>query len=68
MFRLFNAVLVRIGQIWCAATHREPMWPINGHYICRRCQREFPVMWEDKRLPAPRRESPALARLSPLMK
>ena len=68
MFRLFDAVFNRFGHMWCSATHREPMWPINGHYICRRCQRQFPVMWEDKPVAAQRRESPTLARLSPLMK
>jgi hypothetical protein len=33
-------------RLWCRTFHDEPMTPIHGRYICRRCLREYPVKWE----------------------
>ncbi len=41
-----------LGEAWCRLMHRDVMWPVNGHYQCRQCLREFRVPWEDV---APRR-------------
>jgi hypothetical protein len=72
MFRLFQAVSSRLGHAWCAVFHTEPMWPINGYYICRKCQRSFPVLWDDKHLATHAKPVSApqamAARLSPLLK
>ena len=35
-----------IGDVWCRLTHPAPMWPINGYYICPKCQAKYPVLWE----------------------
>jgi hypothetical protein len=35
-----------IGDLWCRILHDSPMWPIHGHYQCRRCLRRFRVPWE----------------------
>jgi len=28
--------------------HPDPMWPFKGHYICPKCQRKYPVPWEQR--------------------
>ena len=33
---------------WCYAMHPDPMWPVRGEYQCPKCQRRFPVPWEEK--------------------
>ena len=50
------------GELWCKRTHGEPMWPVNGHYFCSTCLREYPVHWEkdQKALPAPPADKGAL--------
>ena len=35
-----------IRSTWCKKVHTDPMWPMHGRYICRRCLREYPVSWE----------------------
>ncbi len=48
----------RFGSFWCGVMHDAPMWPIHGHYECRRCGRRRPVAWDGAATaPAPR--SPA---------
>jgi hypothetical protein len=34
------------GELWCRQAHGRLMWPVNGHYICSTCLREYPVHWE----------------------
>jgi len=55
----------RIAELWCKTWHRSPMWPAHGHYRCRTCGREYPVLWEfeqRKLLSRPKNErSPATA-------
>jgi hypothetical protein len=36
-----------LGLLWCSLVHRAPMWPIHGHYQCRRCGRLHRVEWAD---------------------
>ncbi len=39
-----------IGQIetlWCMSMHRNVLWPFRGHYHCRTCFREYPVLFEN---------------------
>lgn len=38
--------LEKARDFWCQLFHDEPMWPVNGHYQCRRCLRYHPVSWE----------------------
>ena len=35
-----------LAEFWCKTMHPSPMWPINGHYLCRKCLRKYPVKWE----------------------
>ena len=35
-----------IGRWWCRMFHGQPMWPMHGRYICRRCFRVFRLDWE----------------------
>ena len=42
-----------VGELWCKGTHGQLMWPVNGHYICSKCLREYPVHWEKNHV-APR--------------
>ncbi len=48
MAKLFVQVADVIGKRWCYYLHPAPMWPVNGTYQCPRCQRRFPVPWEEK--------------------
>ena len=36
----------RIGETWCISMHHEVMWPMRGKYQCRKCLREYPVVFE----------------------
>lgn len=35
-----------LAKLWCKAMHESLMWPSHGHYQCRTCGREYPVVWE----------------------
>ena len=35
-----------LAEFWCNRAHGRPMWPVNGHYFCATCFREYPVRWE----------------------
>lgn len=52
---MIRTSLRRLAEFWCKTVHPSPMWPINGHYRCRTCLREYPVAWEldSKRTDAP---------------
>jgi hypothetical protein len=39
-------VMTAVRKSWCYSMHPAPMWPINGYYICPRCQLRYPVPWE----------------------
>lgn len=43
---MFRTLRWRIGTIWCSLAHESPMWPIHGHYQCRRCGRRYPAFAE----------------------
>lgn len=45
-------VLTAVRKSWCYSMHPAPMWPINGYYICPRCQSRYRVPWEND-APAP---------------
>jgi hypothetical protein len=36
----------RLSDMWCSMMHHDTMWPINGHYQCRKCKRIYSVAWE----------------------
>jgi hypothetical protein len=40
----------RIADLWCRKMHTDAMWPIHGKYVCKRCLREHPVVWEGQSL------------------
>ncbi len=44
---MHNSVVDRIAGWWCKRMHNEPMWPVNGKYICRTCLRAHPVEWSN---------------------
>lgn len=35
----------KLGILWCKYLHAAVMWPIHGHYSCRVCHRQYPVLW-----------------------
>jgi transposase-like protein len=37
-----------IRNHWCYLMHPDPMWPIHGRYVCPKCQRSYPVPWENR--------------------
>lgn len=37
----------RLGRFWCRLMHESTMWPIDGHYQCATCLRQFPVEWNE---------------------
>ena len=39
-------VLSAVRKSWCYSMHPAPMWPINGYYVCPRCQARHEVPWE----------------------
>lgn len=46
MQRKILHLLDQLGRAWCYYMHEEITWPVNGHYRCRSCLREWPVPWE----------------------
>ncbi len=53
MRTLLQWVSTGAGRIWCRRMHPAPMWPINNHYVCPRCQRQWPVHWQVEHRSAP---------------
>jgi hypothetical protein len=47
MFTALQRLGDSIGKQWCSIMHPDPMWPVCGTYQCPRCQRRFPVPWEE---------------------
>ena len=43
-------VLSAVRKSWCYSMHPAPMWPINGYYVCPRCQAKYEVPWEKAEL------------------
>jgi len=41
-----------ISELWCKKMHSGAMWPIHGKYICPKCLRAYPVVWEGPAEPA----------------
>jgi len=35
-----------VQWLGCAILGHQPMWPVQGHYWCRRCYRRVPVCFE----------------------
>jgi hypothetical protein len=49
--RLISLVVDSVSARWCSLMHRDqPMWPVNGRYECRTCQRKFEVPWESSEM------------------
>jgi hypothetical protein len=61
-----NSVMKKIGGWWCKLMHDEPMWPVNGKYICRSCLRAHPVGWSNSASPVLVPASAGLRRLHPV--
>ena len=51
MIRFLSSLCSAAGSAWCKAMHPDPMWPVNGVYQCRVCQRKFRVSWEQHAVP-----------------
>lgn len=43
---MFRKLWWTIGTNWCSLTHESLMWPVHGHYECRRCGRRYPAFAE----------------------
>ena len=43
---MFRKLWSIVGRIWCSLAHRSVMWPVHGHYECRRCGRCYPAFTE----------------------
>ncbi len=53
-----SSLLSKAGDVWCELMHDDIMWPVEGHYRCRTCLREYPVEWGNQEAaahPAPLR-------------
>lgn len=63
-----NSVVEKIAGWWCKLVHDDPMWPVNGQYICRTCLRAHPVVWSNSVRPVlePAAASSVLAELRPV--
>jgi hypothetical protein len=38
---------------WCRTFHSKMMRPVNGHYLCAECLRDWPVHWDLEVITAP---------------
>jgi hypothetical protein len=38
--------VLKLKQLFCLLAHDEPMLPIHGQVMCRRCQCVRPVEWD----------------------
>ena len=45
---MFRKLCSTIGKLWCSLAHRSVMWPVHGHYECRRCGRWYPAFAETR--------------------
>lgn len=45
---LLGQITSGVAKIWCRRMHPAPMWPIHNHYVCPRCQRQWPVLWVEQ--------------------
>src|SRR5271165_2091405 len=43
---MFGKLRWTIGARWCGLTHESLMWPVHGHYECRKCGRRYPAFAE----------------------
>ena len=64
MIRFLSSLCSAAGAAWCKAMHPDPMWPVNGVYQCRVCQRKFRVSWEQPAVPEAVPVRPAATRES----
>lgn len=39
-------IISATGRFWCVMVHKQISTPICGHYRCLRCNRVYPVLWE----------------------
>ena len=60
MIRTLQRFGTGIAKRWCRVMHPDPMWPVRGMYRCPRCQRTFPVPWEEKHSTAHAAPQPTL--------
>lgn len=42
-----SELLGLLSDFWCYIMHPLPMWPINGYWLCRNCQKKWPVPWRN---------------------
>jgi hypothetical protein len=40
-----KSLIDNVSRIWCVMLHSDLMWPIHGHYCCRRCLRQYRIRW-----------------------
>ncbi len=54
-----------LGEWWCRLMHDEITWPVYGNYRCRRCNRLYPVPWEESAAGPARRRVVEIRRPQP---
>lgn len=42
-----STLISKAGTAWCELMHDDIMWPVDGHYRCKICLREYPVEWNE---------------------
>ena len=40
-----SSLISKVGDVWCELMHDDITWPVDGHYNCKICLREYPVQW-----------------------
>jgi hypothetical protein len=44
--RALKRIVAAGGEFWCVMAHKQISTPVCGHYRCLRCNRIYPVLWE----------------------
>lgn len=45
MSNTVSTLISKVGDVWCELMHDDITWPVDGHYNCKICLREYPVQW-----------------------
>jgi hypothetical protein len=44
--RALKRIVAAGGEFWCVMAHKQISTPVCGHYRCLRCNRVYPVLWQ----------------------
>lgn len=51
MSNTVSTLISKVGDVWCELMHDDITWPVDGHYHCKICLREYPVQWSGSEAP-----------------